>query len=154
VYLSCTVSQILSVISHTSFGSNLCRAYVSTHRYQSAHQMWRDHLHPVPLHRTGSAPRSVTLSISTATHVPAYHGPSKLSRTCRDLVDPSGVEFPRRTASNLHGVEVVEWPVSSPSNVCCAARRSRISVVFRRNQWKKSSNSNFTCFTHDNIPRW
>ena len=31
-------------------------------------------------------------------------------------IDPRVVEFRRRTASNFYGIEVVEWPVTPPSN--------------------------------------
>ena len=32
------------------------------------------------------------------------------------IIDPGVVEFRRRTASSFYGVEVVEWPVTPPSN--------------------------------------
>jgi len=33
-----------------------------------------------------------------------------------NMLDPGAVEFRRLTTSNFHGVEVVDWPVTAPSN--------------------------------------
>jgi len=69
----------------------------------------------------------VALRPPLAAAVPAVWNslPGRCGRPHRCQLDPGAVEFRRLTASNFHGVEVVDWPVTPPSNFWNQPRRNR-----------------------------
>jgi len=72
-------------------------------------------------------------AVWSATRAWNFCGVHKVTKVENSGLDPSAVEFHRRTVSNFHGVKVVDRPVTVPLNL----HHHILSPVFRYNHWKK-----------------